>query len=495
MSMRWKRAGGHKRLSSIASPLFPSSLFSRLSFSVLVRFLRILIGILIQIIQVMRGLKTRIEALDEATVVNHIRGHSHPLAGANDIEPLMNRIGNARIVMLGEASHGTHEYYTWRTIISKRLITEKSFNCIAVEGDWPDCYRLNRFIKGYGQPHSTAFDLLHSFNRWPTWMWANWEIIGLIEWLKNYNEGRREEEKAGFHGLDVYSLWESMESIIQYLEKTDPASLEIAKEAFACFEPFGKEGSSYARATRFVPELCENEVVDLLKQIQERSSSYNSDDESVFSAEQNARIAVNAEKYYRTMIRGGAESWNIRDRHMSDTIDHLLDFYGNNSKIIVWAHNTHIGDARATDMTEDGMFNIGELARAEHAEKGVVLVGFGSYKGSVVGGRSWGAPMLKMRMPEAAPASLEYFLHEAGREDKLLFSDDFMMPLFMDNPIGHRAVGVVYNPAYERLGNYVPTILPLRYDAFIYLDETTALHPLHFQPDGNQMPETFPFGV
>jgi erythromycin esterase-like protein len=272
--------------------------------------------------------------------------------------------------------------------------------------------------------------------------------------------------------------------------------MKIAEEAWRCFEPYKtEEGHSYARALQFVPELCETEVVDLLREVQQKLPQYNSDFENVFSAEQNALVAVNAEKYYRAMIMGGPHSWNVRDRHMAETLDRLLNFHGSRSKAIVWEHNTHIGDARATDMTAEGMFNIGELARAEHHEKGVVLVGFGTYRGTVMAGRIWGAPMRTVEVPPARKDSWEYLLHQAGSENKLLLMDDFTRDIWLENHVDHRAIGVVYNPEYEKYGNYVPTILPLRYDAFIYLDQTRALHPLHIQPDGHQMPETYPFGV
>jgi erythromycin esterase-like protein len=434
---------------------------------------------------------------DEKEAVSSIKQWAYPLKSKADLQPLMDRIGDARIVMLGEASHGTHEYYTWRSHISKKLIEEKGFNFIAVEGDWPDCYRVNRFVKGYDVKNKSAFEVLHEFNRWPTWMWANWEIVALSDWMQKHNTGLAANKKAGFYGLDVYSLWESMASIMRYLKKTDPSALKLAEEAYQCFEPYRKdEGQSYARASQFVPELCEMEVVDLLKEIQKKLPTYNTDHENVFSAEQNALITVNAEKYYRAMIHGGPHSWNVRDRHMADTMERLLKFHGENSKVIVWEHNTHIGDARATDMAGEGMYNIGELARTEHHDKGVVLVGFGSYKGTVIAGKSWGAKMHSIQMPDAKNGSWEYLLHSAGKENKLLIMEDFSgNDWFMEYHIGHRAIGVVYNPQYEQYGNYVPTILPLRYDAFIYLDETNSLHPLHIEPDGRQMPETFPFGV
>lgn len=433
---------------------------------------------------------------DETEIISAVKQSAFPLNSKDDLGPLFERIGDAQIVMLGEASHGTHEYYTWRANISKKLIEEKGFNFIAVEGDWPDCYRLNRFIKGYDSNNKIAFDVLHTFNRWPTWMWANWEITAFANWLQKHNTNLSANKKTGFYGLDVYSLWESMESIMQYLKKTDPDALKFAEDAFNCFEPYRKdEGRSYANASLLVPELCQNEVVEMLKEIRHKLPLYNTDYENVFSAEQNAFITVNAEKYYRAMIKGGPHSWNIRDRHMAETLNRLSKFHGENTKAIIWAHNTHIGDARATDMADDGMYNIGELARMVHNDKGVVLIGFGSYKGTVTASSNWGGAIRKMTVPHAKKGSWEYFLHTAGNENKLLLMDELINnDAIMENRIGHRAIGVVYHPEYE-YGNYVPTILPLRYDAFIYLDETTAVHPLHIQPDGTQIPETYPFGV
>src|SRR5574338_448135 len=445
----------------------------------------------------MRRYFTKEAKVDEDEAVSAIKQCAYPLEQHIHIDPLMDRIGDARIVMLGEATHGTSEYYSWRSYITQRLIQEKGFNFIAVEGDWPDCYRLNRYIKNYPDAGNNAIDVLREFNRWQTWMWANWEIVALAEWLFNYNKPISSEKKIGFYGLDVYSLWESMDSIMNYLRKVDPKALKVAEDAYHCFEPYRKEeGQSYARASQFVPELCENEVIELLKEIRNRMPQYNTDHENVFNAEQNAMVAVNAERYYRAMILGGPHSWNVRDRHMADTLERLLDFHGSDSKAIVWEHNTHIGDARATDMVDEGMYNIGELARTEHHDKGVVLVGFGSFEGSVVAGKSWGATMQRMFVPPATKGSWEYLLRKAGMENKLLIMDDFSNnDVFMENHIGHRAIGVVYDPKYKQYGNYVPTILPLRYDAFIYIDTTTALHPLHIQPDGHQIPETYPFGV
>lgn len=433
----------------------------------------------------------------EPDLIHEINKHSYPLNDGNDLTPLLDRIESSKIVMLGEASHGTHEYYTWRMKISKKLIEEHGFSFIAVEGDWPDCYRINRFVKGYENSSAQAQDVLQEFERWPTWMWANWETAALAEWMKKYNSTFEDSKKTGFYGLDVYSLWESMQSIIEYLRSVDPEALKVAEKAFRCFEPYKEgEGHSYAKACSFVPDICRDEVIALLRKIREKLPQYDTDYESTFSAEQNAIVAVNAEKYYRTMVEGGGKSWNLRDGHMADTLKRLLDFHGKDAKAIIWAHNTHIGDARATDMEAQGMFNIGELARREYGKQNVSLVGFGSYKGSVIAGGAWGSPMEIKEMPEAKKGSWEYLLHKAGSENKYLIINELHedSPL-KDKEIPHRAIGVVYSPQYEQYGNYVPSVIGARYDAFIYLDETRALHPLHVKHESNRMPDTYPFGT
>ena len=408
----------------------------------------------------------------------------------------MNDIGDAKYVLLGEASHGTHEYYAWRAKISKRLIEEKGFSFIAVEGDWPDCYRLNRYIKQYPGSGENAAKVLHSFNRWPTWLWANWEMVAFSEWLKNHNQSLKNAPKVGFYGLDVYSLWESMEAIVAYLEKNDPLTLQTAIHTMQCFEPYrASEGQSYANASRLVPELCEKEVTTLLREIQAQLPTYNTDHEHVFSTEQNALVTVNAEKYYRAMVKGGPLSWNIRDKHMVNTLNRLMTFHGKESKAIIWEHNTHIGNAKATDMYKQGMVNVGQLVRDQHQQEGVVLVGFGAYQGNVIAGRSWGDVMRKMNVPPAITGSWEQLLHQHYPAQNILLNlKDVIQEPLLNKTIGHRAIGVVYHPEYEEVGNYVPSDMPNRYDYFIFFDRTKALHPLHIEPDGHQIPETFPFG-
>jgi len=437
------------------------------------------------------------EDRDIAELIEPVRALATPLRDRDDLGPLLERIGDADYVLLGEASHGTAEYYIWRSELSQRLIEEKGFSFIAVEGDWPDCYRLNRYIKGYPDAGDSAREVLHSFQRWPTWMWANEEIVNLAEWLRGFNANRAAEHRVGFHGLDVYSLWDSLYSIMGYLHRVEPSALPQAWGAFRCFEPYGEDVQEYARATAFVPNSCEKEVIDLLVRIRREGAQLAAaDPEAYFEAEQNALVVKNAEAYYRAMVRGGPESWNIRDQHMTQTLERLQRHYGKGSRAIVWAHNTHIGDARFTDMAGEGMVNLGQLVRQHHGDEEAVLVGFGSHRGSVIAGREWEAPMERLTVPPARAGSWEDLLHQVGADDKLLlFPADRVNELLLE-PRGHRAIGVVYHPQYERYGNYVPTVLPHRYDAFLYLDETEALHPLHLQPQPEkEVPETFPSGV
>ena len=426
-----------------------------------------------------------------------LEGSGYPLETADDLDPLLDYIGDARFVLLGEASHGTSEYYTWRARLSRRLIEEKGFSFIAVEGDWPDCYAINRYIKGYQEAGENVEEILRNFKRWPTWMWANWEVAALAEWLRRHNDEQPEGRKAGFYGLDVYSLWESMESLMGYLEENEPEALDAARRAYLCFEPYGQDVQAYARATALVPTSCEAEVVELLQEVRRRVEEYPEDREAAFNAEQNAYVAAEAERYYRAMVRGGANSWNVRDYHMIDTLDRLMKHHAESwegePKAIVWEHNTHIGDARYTDMSDAGMVNVGQLARERHDDEGVVLVGFSSYEGSVIAGSQWGAPMARMPVPQGKEGSWESVLHQALRGNGLLLMDDLYDLEGAEEWRGHRAIGVVYHPEWEQ-GHYVPTILPQRYDALLFIDQTEALHPLHMRPDTRKPPELYPWG-
>jgi erythromycin esterase len=437
----------------------------------------------------------------DSGMLDDLRALKRPLSSPADLEPLLDLIGDARFVLLGEATHGTSEFYDWRTEISKRLILEKGFSFIAVEGDWPDCYSVNRYVKGHGAAPS-ADEVLHAFARWPTWMWANREVVALAEWLRAHNIQLPEQRRVGFYGLDVYSLWESMAAVIEYLDGIDPEFARMARRAYDCFDPYYEDAQAYARATALVPTSCEEETVRMLRALQNRPRSGADDDRDAhFDAEQNALVAQNAERYYRAMIRGGASSWNVRDRHMMETLDRLANHYGPGSKAIVWEHNTHIGDARFTDMANHGMVNIGQLAREAYGESprerdGTVLIGFGCWRGTVIAADEWGAEMERMTMPPGRAGSWEDLLHRVGGDGLYVFdgSDDGGVR-GLDRAIDHRAVGVVYHPSAERWGNYVPTILSRRYDAFLFIDEANALDPLHMRAEVGEMAETYPTGM
>ena len=424
-----------------------------------------------------------------------LRRHSLPLEGPDDLDPLLERIADARVVMLGESTHGTSEFYTWRARLSQRLIQEHGFSFIAVEGDWPDCYRLNRFVKGYGQTGDHALDIAARFQRWPTWMWANWEVVALLDWIHRFNQNLPSAEQVGFFGLDVYSLHDSMMAILNFVKDKDPEALPTTEKALNCFAPHGLSGQDYARAVSLVRAHCEEEVIELLTELRRRAPFFDGDREEHFNALQNARVLKNAEAYYRTMLRPGPDSWNLRDHHMDQTLQDLLDFHGPDSRAIVWEHNTHIGDARYTDMSSAGMINLGQLARERFGDDDVVLVGFGTYRGSVIAASSWGAPMEEISLPTAIDESWEDLLHRALGEDCLLLLDEIEEFEEFNQPRNHRAVGVVYHPWRESFANYVPTILPGRYDALIYIDESHALHPLHLKTKRRLEPDTYPWGL
>ncbi|TYP82876.1 erythromycin esterase family protein [Blastococcus xanthinilyticus] len=420
--------------------------------------------------------------------LRQIRELARPLRGPADLDPLLDRVGDARVVAIGEASHGTHEYYAWRAALTRRLIEEHGFGLVAVEGEWPDCYRVNRSVRLRADADEDPRNALDAFSRWPTWMWANDDVADFCRWLRQHNAGLPEDRRVGFYGLDVYSLWDSMHALVDWLAEHEPGHVDQAKAALACFEPFGEDGAEYAFASRFAPTSCEQAAVELLRSLcAERGRAEAAiDAEARFSAEQNAAVVVDAERYYRAMVRGSAESWNVRDVHMVDTLDRLLEHTGR--RAVVWEHNTHIGDARATDMADAGMTNVGQLLRERHGTDDVVLVGFGGYRGGVVAGREWGAQMERMPVPPARAGSLEDRIHDAVGEDALFLFPRDGRPEWLDRRLDHRAIGVVYRPERERWGNYVPTVLGERYDAFLYLDDTTPLRPLHLEHADEHVP-------
>jgi erythromycin esterase-like protein len=410
--------------------------------------------------------------------VAHIQKHAILFSDTADLEALIKAASNAKYVLLGESSHGTSEFYSIRSEITKKLIEHHGFSFVAVEGDWPACYEINQFIKGKAPEYQDAKSALQSFNRWPSWMWANHEIISLIEWLKSFNQ-KRQDIKAGFYGLDVYSLWESMEAIIGYLEKIDSPDLEKAKTAFDCFEPFQRKPESYGISSAFYGEDCLDEVKDLLQTLQQNKKMYDGDPDSSLNIQINALVASNAESYYHAMVTNDQESWNIRDRHMVEALDLIGNYYGVEGKGIIWEHNTHIGDARATDMANDGLVNVGQLSREKYGKENIYSVGFGTHHGTVIASTKWGESFKKMNVPKAVNGSWENVVHQAGAFNKYMLFTDENRELF-NNTIGHRAIGVVYRPDIEHLGNYVPSRISERYDAFIHVEETSALVPLTY---------------
>ncbi|AZN41024.1 erythromycin esterase family protein [Paenibacillus albus] len=430
-------------------------------------------------------MKRTVSAPSRQAVIEEIRRVSNKLDQEQDLRPLAEAAGSSKIALLGEASHGTSEFYTYRTSLSKLLIAEHGFTFIAVEGDWPSCYEVNKYVKHAPDAKASIEEVLQSFDRWPTWMWSNAETRDLVAWLREYNRELPEEKRVGFYGLDVYSLWESMDEIIKHLKKTNSPELPAALKAFACFEPHGREGQNYGMTAAFFSETCQDEVMQLLAQLEaKRKDSTNGSvdvgsgkHESLLNDEINGLVAVNAERYYESMVKGGPESWNIRDRHMVEALHRVMNFYGSEAKAIVWEHNTHIGDARATDMLADEMVNVGQLVREQAQQTDdVFIIGAGTYRGTVIAANAWESKLEAMRVPPAMKGSWEELMHEAGAHDQWLIFKGADSPLFHDT-YGHRAIGVVYHPHYER-GNYVPSVMAERYDAFVFINESHALTPL-----------------
>ncbi|MFJ9799926.1 erythromycin esterase family protein [Streptomyces sp. NPDC101145] len=447
-----------------------------------------------------------------------VRADALPLTGPGSLDPLMERIGDARYVLIGEASHGTAEFYRWRAELTRRLVEERGVSFVAVEGDWPDCLAVHHAVTGAPGALEDPREVLAGFRRWPAWMWANTDVADFVGWLGEYNRRLPAGRRVGFYGLDVYSLWESLHAVLGHLRRHDPDRVEAALEAYRCFEPYAEDPQEYARAARLVPSGCEPEVLSLLVDLRrgpdvaDRGGAVGRADRgggvavagrgpgdrlAELALRQNAEVVAGAEAYYRAMVRGGPEAWNIRDRHMADTLDRLMRHHGPGARAVVWEHNTHIGDARATGMADAGMVNVGRLVRERHLAEGVVLIGFGSYEGTVLAADFWGAEPRVMRVPPARSGSLEHLMHEALPGQPALFvlpgtESGGWTAAVRD----HRAIGVVYHAARERWGNYVPTLPADRYDAFLHLDRTTALTPLRTTgPPDTHEEETWPTGM
>ncbi len=413
-------------------------------------------------------------------LVDYLSEKAVPVNDIDDLDEIIHAAGSRRLVLLGESSHGTAEFYRWRADITRRLITEKGFSFIAVEGDWASIYRLNKYVLDLPGAGSSARRILQGFDRWPEWMWANTEIEELAEWLREYNSDLPAGEKVGFYGMDVYGQWEAMDDLVEYAGEHLPGHFAEINRNLECFAAYDRDEWTYARAVtgRGHPS-CEQGLVEVVEVLQAESSRLRKiDEKEFFRAKQNAWVVRNAEDFFRLAVLDNQGSWNSRATHMWETVQRLFREYGDGSKGIVWAHNTHVGDAGATTMRYQEMVNIGLLSRRELGPGQVFITGFGTLHGRVNAGSGWGSDMQIMRIPEGMQGSWEDLSGQVGHERFFLIFDeeDRNHPL-LNRFIGHRAIGVVYNPRQES-GNYVPSILPHRYDAFIFIRETGPLRPV-----------------
>ncbi len=443
----------------------------------------------------------------EKSAAADIAAAAVPLSGGDaDYDQLMAEVGDARIVLLGEATHGSHEFYAERSRITQRLIRDKGFTAVAVEADWPDAYRVNRYVRGDGGDPD-ALSALSGFTRFPSWMWRNTDVLELVHWMRRHNDALPPVARVGFYGLDLYSLYTSIDEVLRYLDQVDAAAAREARERYACFDHYGEDSQAYGMAAGIgLSESCAHGVQLQLQQLQQRAAEYAAKEgpsagDEYFYAQQNARLIINAEEYYRTMFRGRVSSWNLRDRHMADTLDALVGHLGERSgqpaKVVVWEHNSHIGDARATETSRLGEWNVGQLVRERHGDD-TFLLGFTTYDGSVAAASSWDGVVERKQVLPALPESHEALLHECG-------AGNFYLPLRGDSAASkifdkrrlERAIGVLYLPATERQSHYFYARLARQFDAVIHIDRTSAVTPLD-EAGGRhtaEAPETYPAGV
>ena len=443
----------------------------------------------------------------ETILLDLVRDAAHPLTGsAQDYDPLLELIGEARFVLLGEATHGTHEFYRERAQITKRLILEKGFTAVAVEADWPDAYRVNRFVRGQGEDEDAA-DALSGFRRFPAWMWRNADVLDFIGWMRAHNEALSAGQlQAGFYGLDLYSMHASIQAVLEYLDKVDPEGARRARHRYACFEHFGEDPQEYGYAAGLgLSSTCEREVIEQLVDLQRRAADYARRDgriasDDFFYAEQNARLVRNAEEYYRAMFRGRVGSWNLRDRHMAETLDALAEHlrrHDQRAKIVLWAHNSHLGDARATQMGRRGELNVGQLIRERYGSE-CVLIGFTTYSGTVTAASEWGGRAERKRVRPALAESYEAMLHAAGAPRFLLkLRDGGPVSHGLAEPMLERAIGVIYLPESELVSHYFYASLARQFDAILHFDQTRAVEPLERTSEWTigEPAETFPSGM
>ncbi len=433
-----------------------------------------------------------------------VRDRTVPLRGdASDYDALIDAIGDARIVLIGEATHGTHEFYRQRALITRRLIAECGFSAVAVEADWPDAYRINRYVRLAG-PDEDAVESLGDFERFPAWMWRNADVLDFVGWLREHNAPRPDAARAGFYGLDVYSLRSSMAAVLGYLARVDPEAERRARARYACFDRFGEEPQDDGYAAGLgLTGTCEREVVAELVDLRQRAAGHATRDgriaaDDYFFAEQNARAVRNAEAYYRTMLGGHVESWNVRDRHMADTLEELIRFLEagrRQARVVVWAHNAHLGDARATEMGERGELNIGQLVRAQYGMQ-AALVGFTTHAGTVTAASEWDGPAHRKTVRPSLAGSYERLFHDAGVTRGFLpLRTDLDLASALDAPRLERAIGVLYLPEME--SHYFRARLASQFDYVLHVDSTRAVEPLEKTTpwQAGEPAETYPSGL
>jgi erythromycin esterase-like protein len=441
-----------------------------------------------------------------------LRSSARPLATADgsdprDVDAVVELIGDARVVLIGEASHGTHEFYATRAAITRRLIESRGVRAVTIEGDWPDARRVDRYVRGVS-PDADADMALSGFRRFPQWMWRNTVVREFVGWLRRWNDSLEERERCGFYGLDLYSLHASIAAVLQYLEGVDPGAARRARERYGCFEHVGGDDpQAYGfAASRELIEPCEDDVVRQLAELRHCADEYAASGgpfgaDDFFSAEQNARLVANAERYYRSMFRGRTSSWNLRDTHMAETLDAVVEHIerdrgGERARVVVWAHNSHLGDARATQMGRGGELNVGQLAR-ERFGPDACLVGFTTYSGTVTAAHDWDEPAHRRIVRPGLAGSTEALFHRVGIRNFLLDLNDEHVREAFDEPRLERAIGVIYRPETERQSHYFHVDLPAQFDVVLHVDETHALEPLERGTawDHGEPPETYPFAV
>jgi len=424
-----------------------------------------------------------------------LRRWGEPLSSpvAQDFALPFDRFGQAKVVLLGEATHGTSEFYRARAAISKHLIAHHGFNIVAVEADWPDADRLDRYVRHRDRRVSEE----SAFARFPSWMWRNVEVREFIDWLHQFNAPRAPEQRAEFRGLDVYSLRGSIGAVLDYLNEAAPDKAKSARERYACLTPWQDDPAAYGRALLEGADTCEDEAVAQLNAVLEmRLEDLRRDGDAYFDAAQNARIVRAAEQYYRIMYRGSRESWNLRDRHMFDTLQRLMEARGPDAKAIVWAHNSHIGDAAATSMGWQGEFNIGELCHSAYGENSAAI-GFGTDFGTVAAAHEWDGPVQIMTVRPARADSYEHMFKRSGMARSVTDWWRKARPELrelLEQPRLERAIGVIYRPETELLSHYFRAVLPDQFDAYVWFVKTQAVTPFGSK-EMQGPPETYPFGL